>query len=241
MDPATVRAVPADDQLAGITRVLIRNFCFEIYWWGRSYNTGVPLTVEVKVQGEQFFAWVHDIEAGKGVRMAGVYKGMVKETHAAIIDSGAYNVALSPPAPLYLEERRHFESPPVFKTKLIIPTECTPSYDPPTPRKERMLETVVNTLRIRLSDFVRTGIALYPHEVTIIIADFNPDYPETLILVESSGEVFVVTLHDPRDYDSHKYERQGEYPLGQRHHPQKDLMRKIRRHGIIREIVLSDP
>jgi hypothetical protein len=76
-------------------------------------------------------------------------------------------------------------------------------------------------------------------EVTLIIADFNIDYPYTYIMVEPVNEVYRVTLHDPQNYDSDEYEREGEYPFGEEYSVSKELLEKIHKHGIIRKITLT--
>jgi hypothetical protein len=67
--------------------------------------------------------------------------------------------------------------------------------------------------------------------VTLIIADFNVDYPETLVLVEPFGEVFRLTLHGPLHYDE-----RGGYTWVQIFHPSHDDIEAIRQHGIVKRI-----
>jgi hypothetical protein len=136
---------------------------------------------------------------------------------------------------------RKFAAGPLITDTLTIPTDCTPRYEPLTRQKGRMVETVVSTLQKRLSAWMQRGIATYPREVTLNIADFNVDYPSTYILVEPPVELYTATLHKVSDYDSDEYERDGEYPLGEiRMKPHmKDLLEKIRKHGIVRKIVLT--
>jgi hypothetical protein len=136
---------------------------------------------------------------------------------------------------------RKFSIGRLSEDAITIPTDCNPRYDPPTPRKQRMLETVINTLQKHLSVFMRSGVSKYQSQITLTIADFNVDYPSTYILVEPPGHLFTVTLHNPQDYDSDLYEREGEYPLREvrvkPHH--KDLLEKIRKHGIVRKVTLA--
>lgn len=225
------------DQLTAAKDALSRYICFEVYWWGRNYPVG-PLPLQVKINQRRFLAWVEDIEASPRIQVIGFYTGRLKDGRGAVISMSGHNAKLSPP------DRTEYEAvagDPIADT-LTVPTDCTPTYDPITPQKERMLETVVSTLRIRLSSFVRNGVAKYPKEVTLTIADFNVDYFETYILVDPpndlAGELYTVNLHDPTNYDGDEYERDGEYPFGVRRLSER-LVEKIRRHGIIRKIRLD--
>ena len=237
---AAAQPVLVDYQPAPIKEALSRSLCYELYWQGQKYQVGVPLPLDIKIQQERFLAWIDDLKVAQGVRMSGFFIGRVKDGKGvALLDRG-YNVDVSPQVPGYAEDRRHFVGG-TMKDTLTIPTDCTPRYDPPTPQKERKLQTVVTTMQKQLSSFVRIGAAKYPREITLIIADFNIDYPRTYVLVKPPGELYTVTLHNRQDYDDDLYEREGEYPLGSlRVTPHlKDLLAKIHKHGIIRKIVLT--
>ena len=104
-----------------------------------------------------------------------------------------------------------------------------------------MVKTVVSTMQKLLNNYASRGLAKYPKEVKIIIADFNMDYPFTYVIVEPVKEVYMITLHDWDNYDSDEYERDGYYLNGEatmKSIPDRGLT-EMRRHGIVRKINIS--
>ncbi len=233
-------ASAAEDSLDSVKQALVRNICFDVYWWGSAYPMGTSLSLEVKTERYRFYAFVED--PTKKFPMSYFYAGRIKEGTAAVIYRNGYNVSLTPLPGVYLEDRRHFDKD-VIKETLVTPTDCTPNYDPPTRQKERMVKTVVSTMQKELSWLVRAGFVKFQKEATILIADFNVDYLWTHILVDRPREryMYTVTLHDSQDYDSDWYEREGQYPFKSiRIEPgHKNLLAKIRKHGIVRKIILT--
>jgi len=187
------------------------------------------LPLKLWIDGNKFFALIDPI-------------GFVGKRRKPIqakrfgIDNGDRAVVTSAYAPKL--EQSILTKQPIIDT-LVIPKDCTPNYDPASPKKEIMLKTVVGTIQIKLSNFVRQGIAKYPRNLTILIADFNVDYPSTYVRVEGINEVYSVTLHDFENYDSDQFEREGEYPFGEVYNKSKELLAKIHKHGIRREITIT--
>ncbi len=219
----------------GIKTAIIRSLCYDVYWaggWGsgEDYRRGEALPLKLLIEGETFYARIDPIGFfGKNKQpMRAERIGIVRSDQAVVVANSMYGS---------MDEL--FATKPIIKDTITIPTDCTPHYDPPTPQKELMLQTVISTMQKQLSDFVRLGIWKYKGEVTLIISDFNIDYPSAYILVEQTKDVFSVTLHDPQNYDSEEYEQTGEYPFGQVYNTSKSLLIKIRKHGIVRKIVLT--
>lgn len=229
----------ADYEVASIKNSLSRWLCFERYWEWPIDRPSSILPMRIKSDDNTFRIWINNLEVTKESHMAGYFIGRIRNGHAAIISREAYNINLTPPVPGYVKNKKLFEHDSVIEDVLIMPSDCSPHYDQPTPQKELMLQTAVSTMQKRLSEFAKMGIAKYPKELTLIIADFNIDYPSTYILVDQTKEVYSVTLHDPQNYDSDEYERSGEYPFGELYNKSKTLLEKIRKHGIVRKIVLT--
>jgi len=232
---SALSAVDAE-KIARIKKAVTDSLCYDVYWaggWGHGedYRRGVPLPFKLLIEGEKFYARVDPIG------FVGKYRQPMMADRIGF-DRGDRAVVVTNYEP---DVDRKFLTGSLIEDTLTIPTDCTPRYDPPTPQKERMLQTVVNTMQRELSWLVREGIANYPNEVTLIIADFNVDYPSTYLLVEPPGNLYTVTLHDPEHYESDKYERGGQYPSRniQIKPHLKPLLAKIRKHGIIRKIVLT--
>jgi hypothetical protein len=229
----------ADEQITPIKEALIRWLCYEAYWHrAPEIESGAIVPLEVKIEGDKFLIWSKDLKFKDLKNMEGYYWGQMSKGKVAIIRSELYPKD-STPTNQQVKYRHQFESIRIIKDTLIMPANCTPQYDPMTAHKELMINTVAGTVQKQMSETVRLGISKYPMEVTLIIADFNIDYPYTYILVEPVNKVYSVTLHDPQDYDSDEYEREGEYPFGEEYSVSKELLEKIKKHGIIRKIILT--
>ena len=233
---ASPAASGASARIDRIREAVARSLCYDIYWagaWGHgeNYQRNVPLPLTLVVGEEKFYARIDPIGfVGKDRQPVRVTRiGLDRGRRAVVIANHERDVDL------------RFSTGPLIEGTLTIPADCTPRYDPPTPEKARKLQTVVSTMQKQLSSLVRMGAARYPPEITLIVADFNIDYPSTYVLVEPAGDLYTLTLHNPEDYDSNLYEREGEYPLRWvRVAPHlRDLLGKIRRHGIIQKILLT--
>jgi len=180
------------------------------------------------------------VEIYRGDRIDQFLIGTINNGSAVVISSEGYNADLQPRPQGYGENRFRFEGGQVITDAVTLPTDCAPQYDPPTPEKERMLRTVVDTIQWQLEEFVRLGVASYPRALTLIVANFNVDYPSTYVLVESPRELFKVDLQHPQHFDdvkSYKYLYPvGEIPIEPHH---EDLLVKIHKHGIVRTPVLT--
>jgi len=242
---------PSNAQIPTVKDALRRYLCFEVYWYGWNRNQSVPLPLRVKVEGGKFFAWIEAAEVSQGDQVDLFIVGRLKGDSAAVVFREGYNVRLMSSAPGYNKNRSIFDSADVIRDTITIPNDCVPRYDVSNSQKERMLNTVVSTMEKHLSWLVRERRANFSRDVTLIIANFNVDYPETWVLVEPSdsqqfssskpADLYSVTLHDPQDYDSDKYEVQGEYPSAyvpiKPYH--KAIIDKVRKHGIVRKIVFK--
>jgi hypothetical protein len=219
---------------------LVKRLCYESYWGLGGYpRKPVPIKIRIDRPEKTFHIWINDFEVTETYHMADYLSGILRDKDAVVLRHSGYNIELRPPHRGYLEHRPLFDGEGVVEDILEMPADCTPHYDPTTPKKELMLSTVIKTVQYRLEDFARMGIAKYPRELTLIIADFNIDYPMTYVLVEQTNKVYTITLHDFQDYESDEYERMGEYPFGERYKPAKSLIEKIRKHGIRKKIALE--
>jgi hypothetical protein len=213
-----------------IKKGVIRYICFDEYWQsGILYKRDKPLTMRVIIDGNKFYSEVEDALSFHGTLTSMYQIGLLKPDKAIVTHN------------FEIEMEKRLEDASVITDTLTLPTDCTPHYDQPTPRKELMMRTAVKTVQGHIEDWARKSIAKYPREVTLVIADFNIDYLMTYILVEPMNKVYRVHLHNPHDYDSDEYERGGWYPFGEQYNPAKSLTEKIRRHGIRKEIILDIP
>lgn len=215
-------------QVALIKAAVIRYICFDEYWGGDAlYKRDKPLTMRVIIDGNNFYSKAEDAYSFHGNIIPMYQIGVLKPDKAVVTHN------------FEMDMKKRFAEGPVITTTLALPADCTPKYDPTTPKKELMLRTVVRTVQDHLDDWAKKNIAKYPRDLTLVVADFNVDYPRTYILVEQTNKVYRVSLHNPQDYDSDEYEREGYYPFGEQYNPAKSLIEKIRRHGIRKEIILN--
>jgi hypothetical protein len=219
-----------ESQLAQIKSAIIRSLCYVVYWGGGDfyYRTGIPLPTKIKIEGNKFYAKIKDVGKYGKPYVSAYQVGLLKtaKTGGAVV---THNFEIG------MDKDLFFKGESVVDDVLTIPTDCTPKYDPMTPKKERMIKTIVNSMKDTFSRWVKTDIAKFPRELTLIIADFNIDYPQIYVLVEPMNEFFRVTLHDPQNYDKDD----DEYMFGEEHRMPKSIQEKVRKHGIIRKIVLD--
>jgi hypothetical protein len=125
--------------------------------------------------------------------------------------------------------------------QIRVPSDCVPHFAKETSRKERILKTIEATMKNELTLFNTSGGTHYPSHLRIVVANFKLDYPETLVFIPSTEQVFHVTLHDSADPLSDAFLNQGEYPVRPEYDQQavKVQREKIMRYGIVREITLG--
>jgi len=229
----------AEERIASIKEALSRWVCHEYYWRGtRYYPLGKTLPIEIKIEGDQFFIWIDHLEVTKFVDRAGYFSGKVIDAKAVVITHEGYNVKSMA---LFGEQRRrrYFEDSDVIKKKFTFPLNCTPVYDPMTPKKESILRALEKTLQQEIEE-LRWYTQIGVKEVTVTIADFNTDYFSTYVLIDDRiNRVYEVNLNF-QYYDDFK--ELGTFPIG-RVYPERfhveNLIEKIRKHGMTRRIVLT--
>jgi len=246
-------ASDSDTASVAVAKDAVRRWlCWDKYWGWGPYELGRVVPAKIKFDGKAFYVRIDDIVVTDQVRMAAFYMGRIKEGHAAVILREAYDMNDRPPkkkkrqfenvgpvvsGPGLREQRKAiFENGSTIFADLSIPTDCTPHYDAPTTEKELMISTIVKTMRSRLAGLFTENGSVNATRVKIIIANFNVDYPSTYVLVEPTNEVKTVTLHDAQDYDGHAFEKAGAYPAGVVEEPSQELISKIKRDGIVKEI-----
>ena len=218
-----------------IQRAVVSSLCYDIYWQGdfgsgENYRRAEPLPFVLVLRGEKFYMRIMPVGVlPNGQPFEARRVGLDRLDRTIVASNSAY------------EWERVFADGPWIQGRLMIPRDCTPHYASSTPQKERMLATVLSTMERTLSRFRQREPMKYPRTLDLVIADFNVEYPMTYVLVDSEHAVYTIALHNAQDFDSDAYEREGIYPVGYRvigPHT-KELIEKIRKHGIRRAIVLS--
>jgi hypothetical protein len=227
-----------DDTTAVIKETLNRYFCNQIYWHIEKLPSQITQAYKVKIIGNRFTIFFESVKPKSNLHMLHFLYGRIKNGTGAIITGYGRNAK-------YIDKRtqtalNQFEDGGIVNDSITIPIDCIPKYDS-SAQKEKMVETVVSTMQKELGDTRRRGLARYPNEVNLFIANFTVDQGGTLVIVEpSDGLVYDITFHDPHNYDSDKYEQEGEYPHGEKdiNSYNKMILEKIKRYAIKRRIAL---
>ncbi len=231
-----------EDELKVATEAMARYLCYEVFWRNGNlqYRTGIPLSVEVKIEGGTFHAWFHDAMS-LAPKSSMFLSGSVRPPKVGVGRMRAYNEELADKLPEYSADRSHFIGGTISKTSFVIPPTCEPHYDAMAAQKELMLRTIVKTMQEYLGSRIRMKRWTGPRTVTLTIANFNTDYPGTDILVKPSGTLYTVDFHKPEDYTSDEYERNGWYPVRDLFPKSdyQDLEAKIKKYGISRRISIA--
>lgn len=235
-------AIASDERVTAVKKALARFICYTNFWYGGEYLQGAPLDFELKFEGDRFYITTNDekMKSEKNdERVVGIYEGSVKNGIGMVEHGLSFDIKhLEKPLPQYNEHRRHFETGPIIKASMIVPKDCTPRYDPMTPRKEILIDDIVATFQRMLRRYAAEGLEKYPDKVTLVIADFNLDYQFTFVIIEPVKEVYSVTLHDWDDYQGDRYGRDGGVLTGERTMNvfSRETLREVKRHAIRREI-----
>lgn len=214
--------------------------CYDDYWRGRIFGPGSYIPIKIKFDKDKFNVMASgDLSSGDGLAFF-FYTGRFKDGKAAIIRMAGYSTDLNGKGkvgPVFEKRRQEFTNGNVYKDSMVMPIDCTPQYDPPDAQKELMLHSIIKTVRGMLfSDMKSEGKTNQYSEYTITIANFNVDYPYTYVLIEPTGNILSITLHNVSDYDSDEFERMGQYPWSEMHDTTDAITKKIREHGIVKNI-----
>jgi hypothetical protein len=240
VDPLAVGFAVNPINAAAIKESINRRLCFDTYWLQSGYRIGASLPIEIKTEGEHFFVWINDLKAGANGPMAGFFYGRINQGRAAVILREVYSTTMDPPLPGYSKRREHFSKSETSKDVLAVPSDCSPRFDRMTDQKDLMVRTIISTMKEQLTEFKRMGLITPIDEVTLLIGDFNIDYPWTYVLVEPISRVYKVILHDVSAYDDDRYVLTGKYPITEESivPGAKDFLARIREHTLIRKLVL---
>ncbi|MCX5805762.1 MAG: hypothetical protein NT010_06810 [Proteobacteria bacterium] len=236
--PGYTLCTDSDEQVKFTKEALIRWLCWDKYWGWGPYEQGITVPIEIKIDKESFYVWINDLLTKPDFHVAGFYTGRIKDGQGAVMSCEGYSI----PYNIKPDKKRYFETGQVIKDNITIPKDCSPCYDPPSPQKELMFRMLVKTMKNELSQLARMGLSESPKKIFLTIANFNIDYPSTYVLAEPLGAIYRVVFHSTmnvQEYDDNFFEKLGGYPIGEMYDPSHDLIAKIRKHGITREIILD--
>lgn len=231
--------VEAPRETSVIAQIVTESLCYDVYWdggWGpgNGYRQGIPLSAKILVDGVHFYVRVNAVTLeGPNRRPLSI------DRIGVILPRGPVVTMNYDPGMDSIMREAH-------QTQITIPTDCTPHFDPTTPRKRRMIDAIENTVRHEIAENIRVLGLKYPSPQTLTVADFNIDYPQTRAILEpgfrTPGELFEVSLHDPLNWDDSSVEHGlGTYATNEKRIrlDMQPMVEKIRRHGIVRKIQIQ--
>jgi hypothetical protein len=120
-------------EVSRIKKSLIQNYCYRVFWRGERIKQGIPLPLELKLDGQKFYAWVEGArEEGWADLLSGERRGTVTATTYLVgtkIDPRSRD-------PFYLKNRSHFETGIVVESTLNINTNCGVLFGPPSSKRQ---------------------------------------------------------------------------------------------------------
>jgi len=231
-------AAAADLTAAQAVEALKRHVCFSRTWWGDPYaRLGQTVTVDLRLDGRTAYLWSEDMRAVPRVRRwADSYVVVARPAGAAVTQRSGYNIELLRGEPAYERDRRRVYASQTQRMQVELPAACEPKFEPDTPTKVEMKALVGSSLATALATW---GRRTPRGGVRMIVANFNPDYPETFAYRQDTGEVLRIGLlsGDPMSYTGGAYKRYAVTPVA-RGPVAIQLRRLIQRYGETRVVTL---
>lgn len=245
---ASVASFSTSASTAVSTRTVLdaisNRICFESFWWNRgTFRLGKTARMTVRKTGDTAYVWTTELSLVPGVHTwANFFRVFFSGDEAIAYASYGYNVDLLTNVPEVEDNRKQATEGGSETVTLQVPAGCVPKFRADSTLKQRMLATVEHTIAKQLAASNRNGGTNYPQSVQLVIADFNIDYPETQVLIPSTGEVFHVAFRDAADPIGRTFMAQGEYPVAEElnHEEALAVASKILMYGLRRNIRVAD-
>ncbi len=235
------------EKLSLATRALADYMNYDICWGDGGphgpmpYRFGktVSLSLAVGNNDKKFYVWGDDLRSSIALhhpQLSVIYYGNYSDHHAAISqESFAYYIIGK--KNWIMRERKKYSPTSVAIFRYTIPTHCVMIF-PPSPEKTAMENAIVNTMAGFVEQVNRSGqFQEYPTPLHIVIANFDVDYPYTLVYIPETREVYDLALHDITDYFGDTFLKEG-YPFNLVNYFSKNtpFVRKILKYGIYKVI-----
>jgi len=197
-----------------LIRTALNNYInYDICWGDGGPHGGMPyrlgetinLSLAVSHSGKKFYLWgeyLRNIEALHQPQLSVIYYGDYFNHHAAISQE-SYDYYVRGKQNWIMMERKKFAPDSIATFQYTIPSHCVMTF-PPSQEKTAMVNNVVNTMT-KLVKEANT----YPAPLHIVIANFDVDYPRTLVYIEETHEVYGLTLHDITNYFGDTFLKEG--------------------------------
>ena len=91
------------------------------------------------------------------------------------------------------------ENPFLVRDSIIIPTATKPKIDMNDKARGRVRATVLKSVQDRLLFYASAEGRKLPEKVTLVLGDFNVGDPMAYVLLQETGTVYEVELHNSGD------------------------------------------
>ncbi len=192
--------------------------------------------ISVRIVGDTGFVWGSNLVPLPHVKeMVSFFQIEPRNGIPMVISAYGYNADAMRGSPSFDEARKQVFANGKIETPFAVPTSCPQIYLKGTPLKTEMVRAIENSIATNKAVF---PLAEKMKRVKIVIADFDPDFPEALVYLPGSNEVLHVALHDTNPSRDQAAMLNGLYPILIETDPSNavSLRRKILATGSVRYI-----
>jgi len=222
---------------SSVVKALLEYICYDAYWQDKPYyRFGDTADIDFVIRGQAVFVRGRHLFSGPYAGMQAYFVGSVKNGLIVIWKEESYNPSVMQGNAYYMEnEKIYSDAHTSQQTQVTLPQPCEQKFESNSDVKSLMLKTIKQTFR---NQFVNkndgSSSKASAAQGSILVADFNPDYPATYAYLPVSDDVYQIELHDVADYFSEKYEATGRYPVSLlgKSAEFKTLIEKIKQHPI---------
>jgi len=157
-------------EVSHIKKSLIQNYCYRIFWHGERIKQGIPLPLELKLEGEKFYAWV---EGAREAGWADLLSGERRGTITAITYLVGTKIDPASRGTNYLEYRSYFETGLVVESTLTVDINCGALFGPPSPDKRLFKDSELKDLIRRVEKTDGENIRLIWRDLGIVSEIFD--------------------------------------------------------------------
>lgn len=223
-----------------LEEAISNRICYEAFWWGnRTFRFGKTVPIVVRDVGDRAYVWTESLSAVPHVKTwANFFSVFASGGMVAIGQSVGFNVDALAHTTVFEKDKELVYQGDWSTVVLHVPLKCTPKYERSTPMKRLMLRVVEASVVDELMLYRENGASGLRNQLNIVIANFNPEDPGTLVLVPSKDYLFYVVFHLSSNPFSERFLRQGQYPVQPEYNKKaiKAVARKIKKYGIVQYI-----
>ena len=192
----------AEISVRAVLDAIKEEHCIGEYWVPRPSRPSDVWPVTVRIDGEVAYAWVERLEKPK-TRWATFYAIAFKGGRAIVTSTMGYNTEIMRGNLGYEESKnkvfgedwsKHAFGVDVHPAELKLPFRCTRVFEPDTPAKLAMIDSIQKSVA-RILPFGRDAARL-PERVRIAIGNFNVGDGHTYVVVRETKEVLGILLDD---------------------------------------------